>query len=101
MTIEDRLRKDEENNKCYIDITDIVNDLFGEIAKKIEITSYYDYTNELSTEAIEKLLSGLKSDIKKSEINFYAKTVIITLKNDEKIEILSSEFGKIRFLNRC
>lgn len=97
MNIKSRLRRtNDQYNRWYLDITDLTTTLFEDSIEKIEISLYhYEDDMKIAIEEATQYIKQLKTSIKRKEINFDGKNIIITFKNKKQIKIYNSEWGTI------
>lgn len=94
MEVKDRLRCDDK--QWWIDITDLSKEFFGDIVQKVEVSNFYDYTEDEAINGAKAFIEKKKEDIKDKEINFDAENIRISFINGKTIEIWNSEWGGIR-----
>ena len=100
MEVKDRLRYELKYGRVkdwWIDITDIAKKFFGDIVVKVEISNFYDYSEEDVIKATTSLIEKLGEKINNDEgIEFDAENMRVTFVNGKEIEIWNSEWGGIR-----
>ena len=99
MDIKDRLRYELEYNskQWWIDVTDLVKEILGDIVEKAEVSDFYDYTEDEAIEATKIFMIKQEERIKDGlGINFDGENMRITFVNGKQIEIWNSEWGGIR-----
>ena len=102
MEIKDRLRYELKYGakQWWIDITDLVMDYFGDIVAKVEISNFYDCSENEAIEGTKVLIEKQKEYIKEgSGINFDAENMRITFVNGKQVEVWNSEWGGMRVPN--
>lgn len=102
MKIKDRLRSEAKNNskQWWIDVTDLVKEILGDIVKKAELSAFYDYPEDEVIEATNLFIIKQKEHIKDGlGITFDGENMRITFINGKQMEIWNSEWGGIGLLD--